>query len=103
MDMIYSLMDFPSHPELAQFRVLAGPTKGVTDRYVVEDAYAGNSLLSSLGKALGIPTPVVDSLLTLASLLNQEDFYADGITLENLGLSGRSAEEINQYLETGIL
>lgn len=98
---IYDLLDYPKHPEMAQFRVLAGPTKGVHDRYVVEDAHAGNSLLASLARNFGIKTPVVDALLTLASVLNQEDFYAGGLTLENLGLAGKSAEEINRYLETG--
>lgn len=100
---IYSLMEFPKHPELAQFRVLAGPVKGVRDRYVVEDATVGNSLLASLGKALNIKTSVVDALIAIASVLNQEDFYAGGITLENLGLAGKSVEEINRYLETGEL
>lgn len=98
---IYALLDYPKHPEVAQFRVLSGPTKGVHDRYVVEDAHAGNSLLASIAKNFGIKTPVVDSLLTLASVLNKEDFYAGGVTLENLGLAGKSAEEINRYLETG--
>lgn len=100
---IYALQEFTKHPEQAQFRVLSGPTKGVHDRYVVEDAYAGNSLMSSLGKAAGVKTPVVDSLITLASVLNSEEFYANGLTLENLGLTGRGPKEINQYLETGVL
>ena len=101
---IYALLEYPKHPEVAQFRVLAGPVKGVHDRYVVEDAHAGNSLLASIGRNFGIPTPVVDSLLTLASVLNDgEDFYGGGLTLENLGLAGKSVEEINRYLETGEL
>ena len=100
---IYALLEYPKHPEVAQFRVLAGPTKGVRDRYVVEDAHAGNSLLASIAKNFGIGTPVVNALLTLASVLNNEDFYAGGLTLENLGLAGKSAEEINRYLETGEL
>ena len=70
---------------------------------MVEDAHAGNSLLASLGRNLGIKTPVVDALITLASVLNDEDFYAGGLTLENLGLAGKSVEEINDYLETGEL
>ncbi len=100
---IHALMEFPKHPEQAQFRVLAGPTKGVHDRYVVEDAHAGNSLLASLARATGVKTPVVDGLLAIASVLNDEDFYAGGLTLENLGLAGKSADEINAYLETGTL
>ncbi len=99
---IYSLLEYPKHPELAQFRVLSGPVKGVHDRYVIEDAHAGNSLLLSIAKNFGIKTPVVEALLTLASVLNDnEDFYAGGLTLENLGLAEKSVEEINNYLETG--
>lgn len=100
---MHALLEFEQHPEMAQFRALSGPRDGVHDRYVVEDAHAGNSLLASLGRAAGIKTPVVDSLLTLASVLNREDFYAGGITLENLGLAGRSIDEINRYLEEGTL
>lgn len=100
---MYALLEFEQHPEMAQFRALSGPTKGVRDRYVVEDAHAGNSLLSSLGKAAGVPTPVVDSLLTLASVLNGEDFYSGGVTLENLGLAGCSVDDINLFLEKGVL
>ena len=100
---IYALLEYPKHPEVAQFRVLAGPTKGVRDRYVVEDAHAGNSLLASIAKNFGIGTAVVNPVLTLAPLPNNEDYYAGGLTLENLGLAGKSAEEINRYLETGEL
>ena len=99
---IYALLEYPKHPEVAQFRVLAGPVKGVHDRYVVEDAHAGNSLLLSIARNFGIKAPVVEALLTLASVLNDnEDFYAGGLTLENLGLAGKTVEEINHYLETG--
>lgn len=98
---IYDLLEYEKHPELAQFRVLAGPTKGVKDRYVVEDAHCGNSLLASLARATGVKVPVIDGLLAVASALNDTDFYADGVTLENLGLAGKTVEEINRYLETG--
>ena len=58
--------------------------------------------LPSLARTFGIKAPVVEALLTLASLLNDnEDFYAGGLTLENLGLAGKTVEEINHYLETG--
>lgn len=101
---MYAILDFPKHPEMAQFRVLAGPTKGVHDRYVVEDAHAGDALLLSLARNFGIKTPVVESLINIASVLNDnEDFYAGGITLENLGLAGKSVDEINDYLENGSL
>lgn len=97
---IRALMDYDCHPHLNIFRGLEGPT-GVNHRYVIEDAYAGNSLLLSLAKEFQVMAPVLEGLIAIASALNKTDFYGTGRTLEYFGLKGRSPEEINLYLETG--
>lgn len=87
-------------PNKAGFRLTTGPDC-ITHRYISEDAYAGDSLMISMGKLLGIETPVISAAVTLASHLNDCDYYKEGLTLENLGLAGCSVEQINHYLETG--
>ncbi|SHJ79747.1 NAD/NADP octopine/nopaline dehydrogenase family protein [Hespellia stercorisuis] len=98
---IKALMQYDQHPQLDIFRGLEGPT-GINHRYVTEDAYAGNSLLLSLGRAFAIEMPVLAGLLAIASALNRTDFYEQGRTMERFGLNGMTPEEINRYLETGV-
>lgn len=94
--------DEKPNPAMAGFRLTTGPDC-TTHRYISEDAFSGNSLMVSMGKKLGIETPVMEAAVTLASHLNDTDYYENGVTLENLGLMDYSVEEINQYLETGEL
>jgi len=70
-------------------------------RYVDEDTPFGTVMFSSLGRQLGVPTPVSDAVNTLLSLLEGRDFAAEGRTVETLGLSGMSAQEIQEFLVSG--
>ena len=75
----------------------------IWNRYIYEDTPYGTVMLSSLGKQLGVPTPVSDAINTLLSMLQQTDFYAMGRTVETLGLSGMTANQIRQFLYDGEL
>lgn len=55
-------------------------------RYLDEDIPFGLVPMSELGHAAGVPTPVMDALITIASSLRGTDFRATGWTLERLGL-----------------
>lgn len=70
-------------------------------RYVVEDVACGLALWSSLGRRLGVPTPLADAFLTLASTVNGEDYRETGRTLENLGLAELSVHELKERLRRG--
>jgi opine dehydrogenase len=57
----------------------------VDHRYVTEDVPMGLGLLHSLGKAVGVATPVCDSLLHIATaMLPHRDFWQEARTLEKL-------------------
>lgn len=71
-------------------------------RYLEEDTPFGTVMLSSLGKQLGVSMPVCDSINILLSMLEQRDFAAEGRTVETLGLAGMSADEMNEYVVTGV-
>jgi opine dehydrogenase len=77
------------------FTKIKGPLS-VDSRYLVEDISNGLTMFSSLGKALGVPTPVSDAIVSLGSALLQTDFETTGMTLETLGYEGMNAEELNK-------
>ena len=77
------------------FSKIKGPLS-VDSRYLVEDISNGLTMFSSLGRTLGVPTPVSDAIVTLGGVLLQNDFYSSGLNLEKLGLGNLGAEELNE-------
>jgi len=73
----------------------------LTSRFVTEDVPYGLVLISSIGKRFNVPTPTVDAIIHLASVLNGTDYRKEGMTLEKLGLGDMSKEEIEEYLRKG--
>lgn len=70
-------------------------------RYITEDVGYGIVAFSALGALAGVKTPVIDSLVTLASAALDIDFRKSGLSLERLGLAGLTPAEVRQYVETG--
>ena len=75
------------------FTQIKGPTS-VTSRYFTEDISTGLVFWSDLGKALGVPTPNIDAIIVLASSLLKTDFYAEGLTLDKLGLDKANLDKV---------
>jgi opine dehydrogenase len=71
------------------------------DRYVTEDIHMGVTLTASLARQAGIPTPTYDSMIHIASVVNDTDYYATGRNLENLGLAHLTLPELEAYVQTG--
>ena len=70
-------------------------------RYVEEDVGCGLALWSSLGRRLGVHTPLADAFLTLASTINGVDYARTGRTLENLEVAEASLEQLKDWLVHG--
>jgi opine dehydrogenase len=80
------------------------PIEGPNDlngRYLTEDAPCSLVAMAELGNAAGIPTPLMDSVVNLASALKSEDYWQTGRTLEKMGLAGKNKEEIRSFLQNG--
>lgn len=77
-----------------------GPSS-LLHRYVTEDVPHGLVPMSELGDLLGVPTPVSDAIIELASASNQTDYRLEGTTLEKLGLGGLQPEEILKLVNEG--
>jgi opine dehydrogenase len=50
---------------------------------------------------LGIPTPAIDTMVSLAQLVIGTAYWDEGITAEKLGLGGMSAAQVVKYITTG--
>jgi opine dehydrogenase len=72
-----------------------------THRYMLEDTRLGLSLIVSVGRWAGASTPVAEGLLAIGGAVAERDLYAEGRTLESLGLDGLSREEMRQLLDDG--
>lgn len=76
------------------------PYKGIKSpmntnhRFMQEDTLCDLVPTASIGKMLGVPTPTIDMIIALESLLLGKDFAAEGRTVEKLGLAGKRKEEI---------
>lgn len=64
-------------------------------RYLTEDVGYGLVFLTDLARRLGVPTPVMDAEITLASTILGRDFRAEQArTLDTLGLGHLTPEEL---------
>jgi opine dehydrogenase len=66
----------------------------MTHRFFMSDVPCFLVPLSALARAADIATPVIDSMITVASSLAQRDFRAEGRTIDKLGLAAKSSREI---------
>jgi len=67
-------------------------------RYMREDVEHGLAFLVSVCEWAGVPCPVARGLLALGSAVVGKDLRREGRTLENLGLSRLSREEMRKKL-----
>ncbi len=68
-------------------------------RYFNEDVGYGLVFLQKLGKQIGVATPIISAVITLASLLMNRDYAGEARrTMETLGLSDHAAEELEHLL-----
>lgn len=75
--------------------------KTVHHRYISEDVPMSLVPISSLGQQVGVPTPVIDSIIHLCSTLHGVDYRAQGRTAESLGLAGMTLKEIRRFVLEG--
>lgn len=79
---------------------IKGPD-GLRNRYFTEDIPFGAVPWACLAKAIGVPTPVMDSLINIGSWVMEENCWESGRNVAALGLEGMSMEQIQNYVEHG--
>jgi len=71
-------------------------------RHLTEDIPYGLVTYESLGKMLGVPTPVASAIITIAEGLLNRDFRGTGRTIEDMGFDPNwSVEQLKNYLYEG--
>ena len=63
----------------------------------------GCHVYHELGVKFGVPTPIIDSMIVLAGAMNNEDYFATGMTLEDLGIAHLDRKALLGYLHTGTI
>ena len=74
----------------------------IQNRYITEDVPVGCHVYHELGKKFGIVTPVIDSMITIASVMTGQDFYKTGVKLEDLGIGHLDKDQLLKYLNEGV-
>ena len=78
-----------------------GPNN-IRHRYVTEDVPIGCRIYHELGKAYGVKTPVIDSMIVLAGAMLGKDYFMEGYTLGYIGINGMDKNTLLTYLNTGV-
>lgn len=67
-------------------------------RYLTEDVGYSLVFLADLAKHLSVPTPTIEAVIHIASIVAGTDFATEGArTMEKMGLSGLTREQLSVY------
>mgnify|MGYP000847426130 CR=1 FL=1 len=72
-------------------------------RYITEDIPVGCKIYRELANLCGVSTPIIDSMILLASTMNEENYFEKGFDLAYLGLSHLNKIELLEYLRKGTI
>lgn len=70
-------------------------------RQLTEDIPTGVLPIMELGKAAGVEVPLLESMVNTIEALLDINFRKNGRSLKNLGLEGKTKEEIIDYITYG--
>jgi opine dehydrogenase len=71
-------------------------------RYIFEDVPMSLVPIASLGRMLGVKTPVINMIISIANIVHETDYWQSGRTVESLGLSGLTTSQIKKFVNTGV-
>lgn len=79
---------------------MRGPLS-MEDRYITEDVPFGMVFYSSMARLSGVETPICNSLINIASVISNRDYFSEGRNLKALGIEDWSNEKLLSYIEEG--
>lgn len=86
---------------MAESLFTCGP-QATQHRYITEDVPYSLVLMASIGDVVNVNTPAMDSLINLASIFNQQDYWRIGRTLTSLGVPTANVDSLKRYLLEGV-
>jgi opine dehydrogenase len=75
------------------YRGIKAPTQ-LNMRYITEDVPTSLVPISSIGDKFGVPTPTINSIIDLASILTGTDYRANGRTTKQLKIDDYSLKDL---------
>lgn len=70
-------------------------------RYITEDVPMSLVPIASLGHQLDVATPMIDTMINIASVIHDQDYWTEGRTVETMGLTGLSVKQIRKLVLEG--
>ena len=89
------------HNQSGYFGIKAPAT--LNHRYIFEDVPMSLMPIASIGKQYGISVRAMDSIIRLACIIHQTDYYRRGRTIDKLGIKNLSVDELKRYVNEGVL
>lgn len=78
-----------------------GPNN-IDHRYITEDIPVGCKIYHDFGKKFGVPTPIIDSMITLGGGMHEKDYFKESYyDLDYLGIGHLNREQLLEYMYTG--
>lgn len=84
-------------PELTP---IIGPDS-IWNRYLTEDCPCGLVPWSELGRVVGVPTPTMDAVIQVYSLVHERNWRELGIHIQDMGFENLDVKQIKDYLKVG--
>lgn len=72
-------------------------------RYITEDVPMSLVPIASLGQRYGVSVRGIDSIIRLATIAHQTDYWRRGRTLNSLGIERLGVSELQRYVQEGII
>jgi opine dehydrogenase len=72
-------------------------------RYITEDVPMSLVPIAALGQRYGVSVQAMDSIVRLACIMHQTDYWRRGRTLDKLGIEQLSVDELVRYVTEGSL
>lgn len=80
-----------------------GPNS-IDHRYFTEDIPVGCKIYHDLGMKFGVPTPVIDSMITIGGTYHEKNYFKEtNYSLDYLGIGNMDKAQLLKYLRTGTL
>jgi opine dehydrogenase len=70
----------------------------VDTRYIHEDLPFGLVPWASIGRAWGVPTPIIDAIIRIASTMLDVDYFERGLSAEDLGIQDMAPRDVKALL-----
>jgi opine dehydrogenase len=80
------------------YRGIKAPTSSL-HRYITEEIPMSLIPIASLGKRFGVSVRGIDSIIRLACIVHQTDYWRQGRTLDRLGIDHLSVSELTSYVQ----